>query len=1094
MNNLNFLNTYKGLLNESSIEADDLVIDGTNILLKLNEVETGLNQEIIDRQTGDSQEASARTQADEILQENIDTEVSDRTDADTALDNRLNVIEGKLYRDINDNENLDLKAGLGRTSQIKLYEYNPSNNSLYGFNLNYDGTPNEFLINSHEAGTDTERIKIPRTTGSKIKISNSGLSTSKLLRLDDSNNLTSSIYDDSNITTNINNISDLETLTQDITRTSTLLTLNNNFSINKSTTGDDVVLKVSSGINGIAKQLFIENDDAYGFSIFYKGDTNTFHIARRNGSTTDVDCIKINRSNGLIELYGEVKANNAFKILNETIDKILYLDSNNQVKSSTYSVSDISNIINNIDDLETATTDITYSSNTTTINNYLNVNLNHNNWTGTRTIQHGTPSAHLGIIFDSVSTTDYKRFDMYNEGKYFKMGYNGSAKRLIFDFDNDILLWDSINIENLNTRLLTTEGDIDTLKTLTQDLSRTTSNVEITDNNISIYQSNSSNPVILDFKRGNANWGQDSSVDYRLMNAGGSFYIQQGFNGVIQNIFTIAEGDGSIILPVLSGSKLLKLNSSNVLTDSLYDDADITTVINNTSNNTDNIGIIASRLLTAENNISSNDADISDLDTRLTTTETKLTGITYDNNNSIDTTDISNNLQTEIIMIDPPAGHTRLYATDLSKSWTYQYHNTYHGGIGPKSEFGLPECGNIYTNASSTGQLKWAMYQGLYKDVATTSSTSLRMDWGIAYNVHTPNDENNTQSFNRKLTLRAGGQVGIGITPSLSDTYKLRVAGQTIIDGGLRLLNKTSSRLLYIDSNNDVQSSLYNESDITALKAVVVNARNLKLYTSQTNADLYIDMIRGNSTFGGDVYTDFRIITDASEQALKIIGARSDIGQQEILKLGTSSATIKKLLYLNDDCRLAGDMIHSNANNYTMRRYHPSTTTTDYTANRVYFEVKTNTSTYTKRFFIRAHNETNTSKVYFHESIYVNGSVFTPSDERIKTNIIDYPHSSLDILNKIEIKQYDYKYKSGSSIGVISQQVKRDVDDVYEYSNLTEIQPDDCEVDTEGTTIENLVAIKKDKLIFHCIKAIQELTEQNKQLLQRIEMLERAEG
>lgn len=89
-----------------------------------------------------------------------------------------------------------------------------------------------------------------------------------------------------------------------------------------------------------------------------------------------------------------------------------------------------------------------------------------------------------------------------------------------------------------------------------------------------------------------------------------------------------------------------------------------------------------------------------------------------------------------------------------------------------------------------------------------------------------------------------------------------------------------------------------------------------------------------------------------------------------------------------------------------------------------------------------------------------NYSIVNQSDARLKTNICDCKINALDILNAIELKQFDWiNDGSHESIGVIAQQVEKIAPDLV------------CE-DEKGTK-----SIKTDKFIWYAIKAIQELYE-----------------
>ena len=710
----------------------------------------------------------------------------------------------------------------------------------------------------------------------------------------------------------------------------------------------------------------------------------------------------------------------------------------------------------------------------------------------------------------------------------------------------------------------------------------------------------------------------------------------------------------------LNTSKILRIDSSNQISSSLYDDSDITdtrdrltvaeedidtntsnistntsnistntsNISTNTSNidtntsniasNTSNIATNTSNIASNTSNIASNTSNIATNTSNIATNTGNLTGISY--SSSIDTTDISNNLQTERIMIDPTID--QLYANDLNKSWTYQYHNTFNGSIG--SNYPLPECGNIWSNNSGGGQLKWAFYQGVLKDVASSSSSSLRFDWGKASNIHTPNDSSNTQTFDRLMTLRNGGQLGIGLTPSVSDTYKLRVAGDTILDGNLRLLNNTASRYLYLDSNNDVSSSLYNDSDITDLDDRLTSAENdiddldSRLTPSTNDRLLYynnglqsttatINTSTGDISLlpirmlkilkhnylaqpqSGQIYLDYRQTTNGGDYKFRLIkdsdvlmdyNANDDefnfyksikeLNADDLVanKVGCSVQMVQNGTYGGNNTfgvygdfrwKLSGNTILLQYTNtlqeFTFVEYNYLQTVfktnlsieqsgastnmllehdkielydTDVSSSSPIFQVNnlgrirtstlyyryptgsgdyhfTQLNTGTGGLYQVASNSSNQTTdnaqwgkygvsyaINFYRNVLVNGSVVHTSDKRIKRDIEDNSKPSLDIINKIQLKEYNYKYRSNTDkkqIGVIAQQIKTDIDDVYgtdivgEHDEITSLE-------TTNGEINDLLSIKKDKMFLHLIGAVQELTKQNKELLQRIEVLE----
>jgi len=100
------------------------------------------------------------------------------------------------------------------------------------------------------------------------------------------------------------------------------------------------------------------------------------------------------------------------------------------------------------------------------------------------------------------------------------------------------------------------------------------------------------------------------------------------------------------------------------------------------------------------------------------------------------------------------------------------------------------------------------------------------------------------------------------------------------------------------------------------------------------------------------------------------------------------------------------------------------------------------------------------------------------SDERIKTDIVDNAKPLLEIINKVRLKEYNYKYRenNGKTVGVIAQQVKADIDDVYGTSIVGEHDDITAGYETNGE-LDELLSITKDKLFIISIGAIQELTQ-----------------
>ena len=123
--------------------------------------------------------------------------------------------------------------------------------------------------------------------------------------------------------------------------------------------------------------------------------------------------------------------------------------------------------------------------------------------------------------------------------------------------------------------------------------------------------------------------------------------------------------------------------------------------------------------------------------------------------------------------------------------------------------------------------------------------------------------------------------------------------------------------------------------------------------------------------------------------------------------------------------------------------------------------------------------------INFRKNILLNGSIILVSDERIKKDIVDNTKPSLDIINAIQLKEYNYKYRPNESgvktIGVIAQQIKRDIDEVY-GTDIIGQHDEHTSLSMSNDEYTDLLSIKKEKIYLHLIGAVQTLTKKNKSL------------
>ena len=278
-------------------------------------------------------------------------------------------------------------------------------------------------------------------------------------------------------------------------------------------------------------------------------------------------------------------------------------------------------------------------------------------------------------------------------------------------------------------------NDIQSIELKNQDITRSDYEFQI-ENNLQLYTADPTKPIELRFLRGTSN---DQYADYKIKSSLGDLSFENQNN----EYFKLTTS-GGIKYNQLNQNKLLYLDSNKQLTSSTISNSSLDIIVNS-----------------------------------FPQIENKTSGIEYDS--SIDMTNI-NNLEVERLMVNPPAHN--LYSTTLSKDWLYLYHNTFNASIGDNPG---GECGILFGNNSGGGMLKWNPYISIVKDTNSSSSSSLLMNFGIAFNLNTPSETGDNESFTTKMSLRpATGALGIGVIPSDTDTYKLRVGGDAIIDNILQ--------------------------------------------------------------------------------------------------------------------------------------------------------------------------------------------------------------------------------------------------------------------------------------------------------------------
>ena len=127
---------------------------------------------------------------------------------------------------------------------------------------------------------------------------------------------------------------------------------------------------------------------------------------------------------------------------------------------------------------------------------------------------------------------------------------------------------------------------------------------------------------------------------------------------------------------------------------------------------------------------------------------------------------------------DVNVGFGTKYTTQVSKGeqWLSIKHTTFDSNIG--SHHPDPQSGILFVNQASGGDLPWGFYNGVVKDVASFSETSLRFDIGAINGLHTNFNAAGANTFTPHMTIRQDGDIGFGTT---SPTSYFEVTGITTI-------------------------------------------------------------------------------------------------------------------------------------------------------------------------------------------------------------------------------------------------------------------------------------------------------------------------
>ena len=122
---------------------------------------------------------------------------------------------------------------------------------------------------------------------------------------------------------------------------------------------------------------------------------------------------------------------------------------------------------------------------------------------------------------------------------------------------------------------------------------------------------------------------------------------------------------------------------------------------------------------------------------------------------------------------------------------------------------------------------------------------------------------------------------------------------------------------------------------------------------------------------------------------------------------------------------------------------------------------------------------------------------FSASDERLKENIEDVSFSGIDIVNNLQVRNFNFKSQPDSTqIGFIAQEVQPFVPEavdilengIREMKGMSSIMTEEEEaqsISEEGKPL----GFSREALIPYLVKAVQELSVENEVLRQEIELL-----
>jgi hypothetical protein len=382
--------------------------------------------------------------------------------------------------------------------------------------------------------------------------------------------------------------------------------------------------------------------------------------------------------------------------------------------------------------------------------------------------------------------------------------------------------------------------------------------------------------------------------------------------------------------------------------------------------------------------------------------------------------------------------------------------------------------------------------------------------------VDIANDGNSAVLDDSKMTIHGtNGHVGIGTTtPSTATNVLLSVGDTSLGYAGMEFIAGTNAESwrLYTSYNDDSEAvwGLYRVADATYkflvhengamgigtgspsgnLQVEGSNGAQLKLSSAKTSIGgtdpLGVIEFVGNDSSSGRSGTMARIyafINRPTDTHTTNIDGSANEGtslsfQTGIDTSGNTSMTVSEKMRLDKAGNLGigavsfGPRLYSIVDNDEFAAYFTSDSSSGSTAS---VAIRADSSSGDRKLVSFFNGGSNIANITYNGSTATYG---TGSDRRLKTNIIDFK-DGLSILNKVEVKKFDWITGRKQDVGIVAQ-------DLYNTIPKVIIKGDDNETD-----IEQPWQVDYPRLVPYLINAVQELSEKIDSQQKEIEELKK---